>query len=320
MSHAKNVAIVGAAGTVGKFVVEALVRAGKHNVTAITRANSNAAIPDGMKVATVDYDENSSLVEALKGQEVLIITMSALAPQETNFKLIDAAAEAGVAWIIPNNWGTDGTNEQLGKDIFLGPGNTAVRDYIEKMGKSSWVAIASNFWYEYSLGGSANRYGFDFKNKSVVFFDDGTQPINTTTWPQSGLAVARLLALPVHPQGADDQSLTLSSFKNKFVYISSFYISQKDMFESVLRVTGDKAEDWTISYENSRERYQNGVKAFQSGDMPGFARAMYSRMFYPDGSGSYEKTKGLHNELLGLPKEDLDEFTKIGIERQDLVY
>ncbi|ETS77777.1 hypothetical protein PFICI_09839 [Pestalotiopsis fici W106-1] len=311
MSHLKNIAIVGATGSVGKFVVDELLKTGKHNVTAITRADSKAVMPEGVKVAKVNYDDQSSLVEAMKGQDVLIVTMSVMAPPDSQIKLNEAAAAAGVPYIIPNNWGGDHANEKLGDETLLGPANRAVLKNIQDLGKSAWISIVSNFWYEFSLGGSADRYGFDFDERSVVFFDEGKQPINTTTWPQSGLAVARLLSLPEEK---------LAEFKNKFVYISSFCISQKDMFESVLRVTGTTEKDWKITYEDSRERYQSAIKALQSGDRSGFGRAMYTRMFYPDGSGVYENIRGLQNELLGLPKEDLDEFTKIGISRKDEKY
>ena len=47
-------------------------------------------------------------------------------------------------------------------------------------------------------------------------------------------------------------------------------------------------------------------------------RAMYVRLFYPEGSGNgsgaYGPMRGLYNHVLGLPKEDLDERTKIAIE------
>ncbi|KAF3015901.1 hypothetical protein E8E14_010387 [Neopestalotiopsis sp. 37M] len=311
MSHLKNIAIVGATGSVGKFIVDALLKTGKHNVTAITRVDSKAVMPQGVKVAKVNYSEHSSLVEALMGQDVLIVTMSVQAPRETQVQLNEAAAAAGVPYIIPNNWGGDHANEKLGDETLLGPANRAVLKNIQELGKSAWISIVSNFWYEFSLGGGPDRYGFDLNERSVVFFDDGKQPINTTTWPQSGLAVARLLFLP---------EAELAQFKNKFVYISSFCVSQRDMFESVLRVTGTTEKDWKISYEDSRERYAGGVKAMQSGDMRGFARAMYTRMFYPDGSGVYENLRGLQNELLGLPKEDMDEFTKIAISFKDEKY
>ncbi|KAF7533584.1 hypothetical protein G7054_g6947 [Neopestalotiopsis clavispora] len=311
MSHLKNIAIVGATGSVGKFIVDALLKTGKHNVTAITRVDSKAVMPQGVKVAKVNYSEQSSLVEALKGQDVLIVTMSVQAPPETQVQLNEAAAAAGVPYIIPNNWGGDHANEKLGDETLLGPANRAVLKNIQELGKSAWISVVSNFWYEFSLGGGPDRYGFDLNERSVVFFDDGKQPINTTTWPQSGLAVARLLSLP---------EAELAAFKNKFVYISSFCVSQRDMFDSVLRVTGTSEKDWKISHEVSRERYAGGVKAMQAGDMRGFARAMYTRMFYPDGSGIYENMRGLQNELLGLPVEGIDEFTKIAISRKDEKY
>ena len=52
------------------------------------------------------------------------------------------------------------------------------------------------------------------------------------------------------------------------------------------------------------------------GDRFGFVKQMYTRVFFPDDSGDYEKRRGLSNELLGLPNEAIDEATKAAIERQ----
>jgi hypothetical protein len=41
---------------------------------------------------------------------------------------------------------------------------------------------------------------------------------------------------------------------------------------------------------------------------------MYSRVYYPNGDGDYETSKGLANEVLALPKEDIDEATKEAVE------
>ena len=87
------------------------------------------------------------------------------------------------------------------------------------------------------------------------------------------------------------------------------------MFESVLRETKTSASDWTVIEEPSRERHVNGKKAMQGGDMKGFVRMMYARVFYPDNTGNFEKTKGTINGVLGLPKEDLDEATRAAIRR-----
>ena len=56
-----------------------LLATGKHTVTAISRADSTSKLPEGVKVAKVDYDKPETLVEALKGQDALIITLSVFA-------------------------------------------------------------------------------------------------------------------------------------------------------------------------------------------------------------------------------------------------
>ncbi|KAH8666472.1 CipA protein [Xylariales sp. PMI_506] len=320
MAHITRVAVVGATGSVGSFIIKALVAAGKHKVTAITRTDSTAVIPEGVQVAKVDYNKPATLVDALRGQEALVITMSPRAPRDQQSKLIDAAAEAGVPWVIPNEWGNEKENQSVAEETMLAAPSAAARARIEERGVSSWIGVICNFWYEFSLGGGVNHYGFDFANRSAVFYGDGTVRVNTTTWPQVGRAVANLLALKTVPEGPDDKSPTLSGFRNKFVYISSFTVSQQDMLDSVLRVTGAKAEDWTVTHEDPHERWADAKKMFAEGNRLGFLRAMYTRIFYPDGSGAYERTHGLDNEVLGLPQEDLDTFTKIAIERAGTSY
>lgn len=85
---------------------------------------------------------------------------------------------------------------------------------------------------------------------------------------------------------------------------------------SALRVTGTKEGDWTITKEPTQERFSTGTKEVQEGKREGFAKFLYTRIFFPDGCGDFEHNKGTLNSLLGLPKEDIDEATKVAIERQ----
>ena len=80
-------------------------------------------------------------------------------------------------------------------------------------------------------------------------------------------------------------------------------------------MTGTNKTDWTITKEPAHERYSSGVKEIQEGKRNGFAKMMYTRVFYPDGCGDFEHKKGTLNSLLELPKEDIDEATKVAIER-----
>lgn len=262
----------------------------------------------------IDYDNPTSIVDAVKGQDALVITLGGLAPKDVQDKLIEAAIEAGVSFVLPNEWSPDTANESLVKDVFPFASKPQIRNKIasEGKGKTSYIAMTTGFWYEWSLAISS-AYGFDFANQSVTFFDNGETVTNTSTWPQVGRAVAALLSLPIEAEGDDNKCL--SRFKNQQVYISSFAITQKDMFESVLRVTGTKSDEWTIKSEPSHERYAAGLEEMKRGERVGFAKMMYTRVFYKDDSGNFGKTKGTLNKLLDLPEENIDEFTAVAIKR-----
>lgn len=306
-------------GRVGKPIVAELLNGGKHEVTAITRPESDTSFPPDVKVARASYDDHASLVSALRGQQVLIIVIAATAPSDTEAKLIEAAAEADVPYIMPNVWGGDGAHPSF-DDCFLGPRYRATHEQIARLGKSSWIAISCGFWYEFSLDQGIDSYGFDIPNRKVRFYDQGTARMNTSTWEQVGRTVTRLLSLKETPDGAGDSGPSLSDYKNKYVYTSSFFISQKDMFASLLRVTGTKESDWDIIYEKSSDRYKIGLEVMKTGDAQrGFCQVLYSRVFYPedadgDSAGAFEKRHKLINGVLGLPEEDLDERTKIAVE------
>ena len=239
--------------------------------------------------------------------------MGVTAPADQQNTLIAAASEAKVPWVFPNEWGNDGGNERLAKDVYA-TSKKDIRNEIEKLGGSSWIGFICGFWYEFSVKNGEECFGFNLKDRKAVFIDDGKTKINTSTWPQCGLAIARLLSLKVLPDDENDKSPTLSQYRNDFVYISSFLISQQDMFASIQRVTGTTSKDWTVEHQGHEERYKSGGKMMQEGNRLGFARMMYTRVLYPNGDGNYEDKHGLANEVLGLPREDLDEATRRAVE------
>lgn len=297
-----------ATGNIGGQFSKSLLQQGKHTVTALVRAGSKGTLPDGVKRIEVDFDNVETVVSALSGQQFLIITLSTNAPQDLHSKIVSAAAKAGVRWIMPNSFSNDIRDERLVKEDMYSASSVARCEEIEKAG-CSYVALACGFWYQWSLALGPMCFGFDIANKKVIFFDDGTVPLPTSTWQLCGDAIAKLLALP--ESGAD---LSLDNWKNQPLYIASFVITQRDMLDSLHRVLGDKDSDWEIKHEDSKERYGQGLQDLQKGDMSGFMRAMYTRPFYPESNANYKATRGLSNETLGLPQEDLDAATKEAVE------
>lgn len=304
-----------AGGRSGGFIAKSLLDRNRFTITAITRPDSTSQLPSGIKVAKASNDDHDALVAALRGQDVLLITLSVLAPEGTQAKLIRAAADAGVPWVVPNDWGFDTADEAVVNDVPGCSKHPQARKDILDTGVSSYISFTTGFWYEWSLA-IPPSFGFDFPSKTATFFDDGETKISTSTWPQVGRSVAALLSLPIKSEGEDPERC-LEHFRNKMVYVNSFNVSQKDMLDSVLRVTGDKLEDWTIKKEPAKERYASAAKALYAGERMAYVVMMYTRIFFCDGNGNFEARRGTSNKLLGLPQEDLDEATARSIERAE---
>lgn len=144
-----------------------------------------------------------------------------------------------------------------------------------------------------------------------------TNHLIAQTLPQTGRAVANFLALPVR---AGNGGACLAQYRHRYAYTSSFCVSQRDMFASVLRVSGTRAEDWALEHVDPKQRYQEGLEQLRTGEHAGYVKLLYARVLYPDGCGHFEARRRLDNEPLGLPEEDLDAFTKIALGRAEEGY
>ncbi|EOO03911.1 putative oxidoreductase - protein [Phaeoacremonium minimum UCRPA7] len=304
-----RVAIIGAGGHIGSAMAKELLKIGK-TVTGLTRAASTSNLPSGVKAIVIDYDDESSLIKALEGQDFLIISLAIRAPAETHSKIVRAAAKAGIQYIMPNVYGYDfWGNEKLGNDTTLGPQFGVYWEDVKKAGIHS-VVLTCGYWYEWSLGLGEDLFGFDIKKRSGVLLDGGNVKINTSTWAQCGRAVAALLNLPILQQDQSDTSATISRYFDNMLFISSFRVSQRDMYESLKRVTGTTDADWNIREDNAERRWKEASERVAKGDFSAHPMRIYSRIFFDNGDGDYETSHGLDNDVLGLPREDLDAATR----------
>ncbi|KAF7534328.1 hypothetical protein G7054_g6314 [Neopestalotiopsis clavispora] len=302
----ENIAIVGATGHVGKSLVSELLQTGKHNITALTRATSKGILPPGINRVEVDYDNAETLVSALRGQQFLIITLAVTAPPDTQGKIVKAAAEAGVRYVMPSYFGTDIRSPKFG-DEPLGAWFLKQLAEIESLGLS-YVCLVCGAWYEWSLALGESWFGFTIPNRKVTFFDDGETIITVSTWLQCGRAVAALLSLP--ESGA---SLSLSDWKNEPLYILSFRVSQRDMLASLNRVLNTVGADWDITYDSTAKRIKDGTEEFSRGMRTGIGKSSYAKLFMRSRAGEAAYSKNTANAVLHLPEESFDEATKTAV-------
>ncbi|KAF4340816.1 oxidoreductase like [Fusarium beomiforme] len=317
----ERVAIVGAGGRQGGRITEELLKTGKHTITALTRIGSSSELPENINVIPVNYENEEEIASALKGQQLLIITLAVTVDPEVHHRIVRAAGKAGIRYIIPNVYAANVAieNQDSVKDFFPAPPPINFIKEIERVGVSSWILLVGGVWFDYSLPSGDSFCGFEINKRKVTFFDQGEAKINTSTLAQFGRAAAALASLKEFPDDENDKSPTIAQFQNKPIYLSSFYVSQKDIFRSLQRVTNTTDKDWDIKYESSADRIESGKAMGRSGNILGFAQAYYSFIFSPEGQKLKTQDK-LHNDLLGLPEEDLDEVVKACVEEAKYRY
>jgi uncharacterized protein YbjT (DUF2867 family) len=292
----RKIAMVGATGSVGTPTLSALLKTGMHTITAITRAESNATLPSSVIVKKGDYSDESFLVSALKGQDVLIIQLGYMA-LDSQVPLIEAAAKAGVRWVLPTEFGSD-IYSPIATDFPMTGMKKKYRDLIEER-EMSWVAIVNNPWFDWSL--KQGMWSIDIPSKKATLFNVGDTKFNTSTQSQVGTAVAKLLSLPEEK---------LNSFKNRPLYVSSFLISQRDIFDSAVRATGTKESDWEITKQDPEVAIEASRKAVAAGNMMAFVGEFYTAHMQEGRGGNYEEKAAKDAAAIGLEKEDLDEVMK----------
>jgi hypothetical protein len=133
--------------------------------------------------------------------------------------------------------------------------------------------------------------GFDIPGKKATIFNDGNGKWSTTTFGSIGLAVKNSLLIP-------------EKTANKYLYIDSFTLSQNDILKSLEKVTGAK---WDATHVDAEGQKAAGLAKMASGDFTG-AMSLIRYINTVEGhGGNFATYKESANELLSLPKLDLDE-------------
>ena len=146
-----KIGVSGASGQLGGVTVKELLEraAGQHSVVAITRSPEKIVI-DGVEARFGDYDQPSSLIEAYKGLDrLLLIPSSEVKPgrrSEQFIAAIDAAVEAGVPHIVLiSSTGARNTEKSnIAYDYFV-----SEQHLMRKASK--WSILRMNYYSEYFI-------------------------------------------------------------------------------------------------------------------------------------------------------------------------
>lgn len=136
--------------------------------------------------------------------------------------------------------------------------------------------------------------GLNIPDGTATIFDGGEIPYEATNLSQVGKAIAKCLKKP---------ELT----KNQYVYVNSFTVTQNRVLTAIEKATRKK---FTISESTVDTLWADGAEKFRAGQRMGILAMIAAAIYGKGGLAQFSTTKGLLNESLELPQEDLEDVVK----------
>lgn len=211
--------------------------------------------------------------------------------------IIDAAVLAGVKRFIPSEYGIDTSIPEV--EILVPPTkgkrNTIAHLRTKEKEGLSWTAVCVGSFFDWTFG-LPRIQGWNLPERKALIFDRGEYEYEATNVEQIGRAVAAVL-----------KEENLVETRNNYVYVNSFTVSQNEVLGVLEKVVGEKFE---IEEAKVGELVSVGWEGLKL-EGGWYGHEWITAALYGNGGvNNFSKTKGLWNERLGLPKEDLEASLK----------
>ncbi|KAH6639928.1 NmrA-like family protein [Truncatella angustata] len=304
MSVFKNILLIGATGSIGSYVLEALKNEPTFTLTLLQRTSSKAKLPAYIRVISItDSYPTEELIAAFKDQDVVVNCMTTLSVSD-QFRMIDAAIAAGVKRYVPTEYGLNNLrpDAQALNVVFHDKGK--VQEHLRTKAAESaieWMSISCGMWLKWSMAHSF--LGMHIQEKKFVFWDDGEGLFSCTTEENTAAGLVQAL------KKAEET-------KNTNIYLSDFAISQKHLLEAIERIQGVKYATETVDSHLLIEQKQ---KAVRDGDDSANFDLIETGFVTGRFGGHLEKEGEILNEKLGLPRKTLDEVVKAALESLSII-
>ncbi|KAK4551752.1 hypothetical protein LTR86_010945 [Recurvomyces mirabilis] len=191
----------------------------------------------------------------------------------------------------------DSKNEAALSRLPLLGAKKAIITYLEEReDQISWTGIENGPFFDWGL--ERNAFGFDIPSSTATLYTPGHHKVkfSATTIATVGLAVARSL-----------ESRYAVQTHNKDLYIRSFTVSQDEVLASIERATG---KQWTRKEFDLDSAVKKANNQMSRGDFSGITTAIVGMMLDPNTGCNFDARGEVHNDLLELPKELLDDVVQ----------
>ena len=217
-----TVVVAGKTGDLGARIASALARRGAE-VRALVRRSSSAIPADtahGLTAVAVDYDDDTSLISACRGEACVVSALNGLDPVilGAQGRLLDAAARAGVPRFIPSDFSLDFTRTRPGDNRNL----DLRRAFMDRVDHSPMRAtsVLNGGFTELLAGGAPIVLRGP---RRILYWGDADQALDFTTKDD----VARYTA-----------EVALDEAAPRFLRIAGDVVSPRSLAELMTDVTG----------------------------------------------------------------------------------
>ncbi|KAJ2394710.1 hypothetical protein GGI05_001916 [Coemansia sp. RSA 2603] len=217
-----KIVVVGSSGTLASYFIDAFKQAGNEfQVTLLTRPQSVNKLKQQVSnlpqfnIRPVDYTNEAELVDALRGQEVLL-SLLAIEGLSQQINIIRAAQKAQVKWIIPSEFGLDNSHSELRKTQLLAD-KIKTRELLETENDIPYTYILTGTFADSFL---YSAFKWDLETHSYVVPGDGNSKNSFTSRPD--IAAYTLATLR-----------RLDQYRNESVRIASYTLTPKEWISEV---------------------------------------------------------------------------------------
>ncbi|KAL6808512.1 hypothetical protein J3E69DRAFT_185751 [Trichoderma sp. SZMC 28015] len=295
----KKVCLIGANGTLGSVILQALVDANSFDVSVLQRSNSSSSTTFGPSVTRLVAGPDlavDELTQVLKGQDAVIAAFP-LGQGDQHLRLVEAAFNAGVKRFIPADFGScDAGDAEPQKYLPLYRKKTAVREKCEALAAQdesttfSWTTLVCGHFFDHGLRDGLLHFNFDTRTAQIL--DGGAIRASTSTLRRIAEATVRILERPVET-------------RNRALYVQSFNPTQLEIVAALEKAMGEK---WHIQHVDSKSYLADAQKRLSSDDEKAVLIAIEDIVFVLGAlDADWTKRDGFAMELLGLKDESLED-------------
>ena len=254
--HIANESTTQATGNIGRVILGKLNMAKRFDVRVISRKGSPAGLELGEDVVFVDYQSQTSFVEAIRGYHVVINALSVTAVRE-HHAILDAVLEAQVPRFYPATYGAPppaaGRAISLLRDIPFMDTRRQIQHRVESAvieGKVTYTTLRGGAWLETVL-----PLPVMFSLPQRKFFMHG-YPDTEFSYGSRDLYAEALIKTLEMPE---------EETANRNFEVELFRVSQRRMLK-LIQETFPTLE-WEVVPADCEERYTKALKAMRSGKM-----------------------------------------------------